>query len=93
MDTFRNNNITIVKENEFINVILNFIFNNNHNVTNYDDIKEVYCAMILDHYYFIIDRDLISDILVDITFILSPSSINKGRVIETIDMEEDDLDD
>ena len=58
-----------------------------------DDIKEVYCAMILDHYYFIIDRDLISDILVDITFILSPSSINKGRVIETIDMEEDDLDD
>lgn len=83
----------IVNNDNCHETILNYIEDKSININNYNDIKEVYCSMISDHYYFVIDRDLISDILVDITFILSPSSINKGRVIETIDMEEDDLDD
>ena len=52
--------------------------------------KNVYADMVLNHYYFIIERDLIADILVDLTYILSAQNINKGRVIGTIDMEEDD---
>ena len=51
-DTFRNNNITIVKENDFINVMLNFIYNNNHNVTNYDEIKEIYVKMVGNGFFF-----------------------------------------
>lgn len=83
----------IINNDNCHEAILNYIEDKSINVNNYDDIKEVYCSMVLDQYYFVIDRDLISDILVDITYILSPTSINKGRVIETIDMEEDDLDD
>jgi len=83
----------IVNKDNCHEAILNYIEDKSVNVNNYNDIKEVYCAMVSDHYYFVIDRDLISDILVDITYMLSPTSINKGRVIETVDMEEDDLDD
>ena len=83
----------IVNKDNFHESIINFIEENGINIINYDDIKEVYTKMLKEHYYFILDRDLISDILVDITFMLSPTNINKGRVIETIDIEEDDIDD
>jgi hypothetical protein len=83
----------IVDKDNFHETILNFIEENGININNYDDTKEVYTKMLIQHYYFVLDRDLISDILVDITYILSPNNVNKGRVIETIDIEEDDIDD
>jgi len=50
--------------------------------------------MIGDHYYFVLERDLISDILVDLTFVFSSTAINRGRVLGTIDVEDDnDTDD
>ena len=52
--------------------------------------KNVYADMISKHYYFIIDKIRLQDILVDITYTLSPTAINRGRVIGTIDIEEDD---
>lgn len=69
--------------------ILNYIEEKQIIITTYEDIKNVYTDMIKSHYYFVIERDIITDILVDITYMLSPTNINKGRVIGTIDMEED----
>ena len=83
----------IVNKDNFHEAVLSYIEENGININNYDDTKEVYTRMLRQHYYFTIDRDLISDILVDITYMLSPTNINKGRVIETIDIEEDDIDD
>ena len=70
--------------------IINYIEENEISVTNYDDIKNVYADMISKHFYFVIDRDLISDILIDLTYALSTTAINRGRVIATIEMEEED---
>lgn len=82
----------IIHINNCHETIIGFIEDNETEITNYEDIKNVYADMISKHYYFTIDRDLISDILVDITYVLSPTAINRGRVIGTIDMEEDDGD-
>jgi hypothetical protein len=80
----------IVNINNCHETIINFVEENETQITSYEDIKNVYADMISKHYYFIIDRDLISDILVDITYALSATAINRGRVIGTIDMEEED---
>tara|TARA_B110000285_G_C14795361_1_gene454978 strand:- start:25 stop:285 length:261 start_codon:yes stop_codon:yes gene_type:complete len=71
-------------------IILSYIEEKEINIETYENMKNTYADMVLNHYYFIIERDLIADILVDLTYILSCQNINKGRVIGTIDMEEDD---
>ena len=80
----------IVNLNNCHETIINYIEENEISVTNYDDIKNVYADMISKHFYFVIDRDLISDILIDLTYALSTTAINRGRVIATIEMEEED---
>lgn len=80
----------IVNVNNCHETIINFVEENEISVTTYEDMKNVYADMVSKHFYFIIDRDLITDILVDITYALSSTAINRGRVIGTIDIEEDD---
>lgn len=80
----------IVNLNNCHETIINYIEENEISVTNYDDMKNVYADMISKHFYFVIDRDLISDILIDLTYALSTTAINRGRVIATIEMEEED---
>jgi hypothetical protein len=92
MDTFRNNNITIVKENEFINVMLNFIYNNNHNVTNYDDIKEIYVKMVENGYFFIINLELKIQLLHQLTYFLNNSQENRNNLYEILTLEDNDDD-
>ena len=92
MDTFRNNDITIVKENEFINVILNFIYNNNHNITNYDDIKEIYVKMIENGYFFIINLELKIQLLHQLTYFLNNSQENRHNLYDILTLEDNDDD-
>jgi len=70
--------------------ILSYIEDKEIIIETYEHMKNTYADMVLNHYYFIIERDLISDILIDLTYILSQNNINRGRVIGNIDMEEDD---
>ena len=79
----------IVNINNCHETIINYIEENNIEINNYEDMKNTYVTMVGNHYYFIIKRDLIADILVDLTFIFLPTAINRGRVIGTIDMEDD----
>ncbi len=79
----------IVNTNNCHEAILNYIDENTIEINNYEDMKNTYANMILANYYFVLERDLISDILIDLTYILSQTAINRGRVIATIDVEED----
>ena len=84
----------IVNINNCHETIINYIEENNIEINNYEDMKNLYVTMIGDHYYFVLERDLISDILVDLTFVFSSTAINRGRVLGTIDVEDDnDTDD
>ena len=82
----------IVNINNCHETIINYIEENNIEINNYEDMKNVYVTMIGDHYYFVLERDLISDILIDLTYLFLPTPINRGRVIGTIDIEDDDND-
>ena len=82
----------IINVNNCHEYIINYIQEKEIEILLYEDMKNVYADMIRDHYYFIIDRDLLSDILVDLTYCLGQNAINRGRVIGTIDMEEEDDD-
>ena len=79
----------IVNTNNCHEAILNYVEENTVEINTYEDMKNTYANMILADYYFVLERDLIADILVDLTYILSPTPTNRGRVIGTIDMEED----
>tara|TARA_B110000495_G_C22820036_1_gene478684 strand:- start:257 stop:553 length:297 start_codon:yes stop_codon:yes gene_type:complete len=91
-DTFRNNNITIVKENDFINVMLNFIYNNNHNVTNYDEIKEIYVKMVGNGFFFLINLELTIQLLHQLIYFLNSSQENRENLYEILTLEDNDND-
>ena len=82
----------IVNTNNCHEAILNYVEENTVDINTYEDMKNTYANMILADYYFVLERDLIADILVDLTYILSSNATNRGRVIGTIDMEDDDDD-
>ncbi len=82
----------IVNTNNCHEAILNYVEENTVEINTYEDMKNTYANMILADYYFVLERDLIADILVDLTYILSSNATNRGRVIGTIDMEDDDDD-
>tara|TARA_Y100000817_G_scaffold314317_1_gene312762 strand:+ start:198 stop:473 length:276 start_codon:yes stop_codon:yes gene_type:complete len=79
----------IVNINNCHETIINYIEENNIEINNYEDMKNTYVTMVGNHYYFVIERDLISDILIDLTFVFVPTAVNRGRIIATIDMEDD----
>ena len=80
----------IVNTNNCHEAILNYVEENTVDINTYEDMKNTYANMILADYYFVLERDLIADILVDLTYILSSNATNRGRVIGTIDMEDND---
>tara|TARA_Y100001980_G_C14553718_1_gene339347 strand:+ start:920 stop:1189 length:270 start_codon:yes stop_codon:yes gene_type:complete len=80
----------IINTNNCHEAILNYVEENTVEINTYEDMKNTYANMILADYYFIIERDLIADILVDLTYRLSSNATNRGRVIGTIDMEDND---
>ena len=49
----------IVNINNCHETIINYIEENNIEINNYEDMKNVYVTMIGDHYYFVLERDLI----------------------------------
>ena len=82
----------IINTNNCHEAIINYIEENTEEINTYEDMKNTYANMILADYYFVLERDLISDILIDLTYMLSSTVINRGRVIGTIDMEDDNDD-
>ena len=84
-----------VTPDNFATSMLSFIQKNNMIVDEYDDIQNVYLAMLRSRYIFTFDRELLHDMLTDLVYYLKPGSdINRDRVIESIsDIDEDDGED
>jgi hypothetical protein len=73
--------IRVTDEN--IHTILpKYIEDNNITITEIDDIIETYMDMVKNKHLFLIDRDLLKDLLVDITYMCNPQDdANKSRVL------------
>ena len=90
-------NITEVTLDNFSETVTRYISDKNLKITDIDSMIETYLSMLGDHYLFKFDRDLLKDMLVDLTYMCSPNDdANKERVLNLLvgsDSDDDDSDD
>jgi len=81
--------------NENIHTILpKYIEDNKITIKDIDNMIDTYMDMVKCGHLFLIDRDLLKDLLVDITFMYSPNDdANKDRVLYHLVGSDDDDDD
>jgi len=85
--------ISVTNENVH-EIIPKYIEEKKIKIENIDDIIETYMKMVEDKYLFIIEGDLLKDILVNITYMYSPNDdANKDRVLYHLVGSDDDDDD
>ena len=74
--------------------MINYINNNDIKVLNYETMTEVYLKMLQNDYCFVIDRDLLKEIMIDIAYKICPNDdFNRDLVLMTLSiMEEDESD-
>ena len=73
---------------------LEFIKNNDITINNYEeDMKNLYLKMLLNGYRFICNREILTDIMIDIAYMLSPKDeLNSEMVKNTLGTMECDTD-
>ena len=87
-------NITEVTLDNFSETITRYISEKSIKITDIDSMIETYVSMLGDHYLFKFDRDLLKDMLVDLTYMYSPNDdANKDRVLYHLVGSDDDDDD
>ena len=87
-------NITEVTLDNFSETVTKYISDKNLKITDIDSMIETYLSMLGDHYLFKFDRDLLKDMLVDLTYMYSPNDdANKDRVLYHLVGSDDDDDD
>lgn len=90
-------NITEVTLDNFSETVTKYISDKGLKITDIDSMIETYLSMLGDHYLFKFDRDLLKDMLVDLTYMYSPNDdANKDRVLYHLvgsDDEDDDSED
>ena len=82
--------------NENIHTIIpKYIEDNKITINDIDTMINAYMKMVKDNYLFLIDRDLLKDLLVEITYMYSPNDdANKDRVLyHLVGSDSDDDDD
>ena len=87
-------NITEVTLDNFSDTVTKYISDKCIKITDIDSMIETYLSMLGDHYLFKFDRDLLKDMLVDLTYMYSPNDdANKDRVLYHLVGSDDDDDD
>ena len=87
-------NITEVTLENFSDTVTKYISDKSIKITDIDSMIETYLSMLGDHYLFKFDRDLLKDMLVDLTYMYSPNDdANKDRVLYHLVGSDDDDDD
>ena len=74
--------VLVTKEN-IHECTLNFIEEDNIHIINFEEsMTEVYLQMIASNHRFIVDRDFVREVFVDIAYVLNPNDVyNKNRVL------------
>ena len=85
--------MNIITKDNVHELMMNYIDNNNINIINYDTMTDVYLKMIIDNYNFIIDRELLKGIMIDIAYKYCPNDdYNKELVLLSLSIMEEDSD-
>ena len=71
--------------------ISRYVTENSIIISTYEDMIETYLAMLRKKHVFLIDRIILRDIMIDMTYSYCPGDdINKDRVLEVFDDDEDE---
>ena len=74
--------LTPVTNENIHEIIPEYIENNDITIKDIDTMIDAYMKMVKDNYLFLIDRDLLKDLLVEITYMYAPNDdANKDRVL------------
>ena len=66
----------------FHEILPKYIEDKNIKICDIDSMIETYMSMVEDHHLFMIDRDLLKDLLVDLTYMYAPKDdANKSRAL------------
>ena len=89
--------LTPVNNENIHEIIPEYIETNDITIKDIDTMIDAYMKMVKDNYLFLIDRDLLKDLLVEITYMYAPNDdANKDRVLYHLvgsDSDDDDDDD
>ena len=84
----------IIDNTNIHTIMIDFVKENKIKIHNYDTMVEVYLKMILKDYYFVLDKDITKDILIDLSYKLCPNDdFNKALVMHSLSIIEDDSSD
>lgn len=73
--------------------ISRYVAENSIIISTYEDMIETYLSMLRKKHVFLIDRIILRDIMIDMTYSYCPGDdINKDRVLEVFDDEDEDED-
>tara|TARA_X000000950_G_scaffold287778_1_gene401583 strand:+ start:5461 stop:5766 length:306 start_codon:yes stop_codon:yes gene_type:complete len=72
--------LVLIKQDNLHQNVYEYIQTKGINVSNEEDIFNVYMSMIQDGYCFVIDRDIVLSCMIDILYVLSPTNDNKELV-------------
>ena len=87
--------LIVVTVTNFHQHVFEYIKTNNRGVSNVDDIMNTYTDMLREGYCFTVDREVMSNFLIDILYVISPDDDNLQLVRNTFvdDDDDDDNDD
>ena len=87
--------LTSVTNDNIHEIIPEYIQDNDITIKDIDTMIDAYMRMVKDNYLFLIDRDLLKDLLVEITYMYAPNDdANKDRVLyHLVGSDSDDDDD
>lgn len=80
----------ILNKHNFIHEVFKFIKNNNINISNYEDTKEVYTKMVENGYFFMVELEIQIKGLHELTYFLNSSVNNKNILKEMLTIDESD---
>jgi len=85
--------LIVVTVTNFHQHVFEYIKTNNRSVSNVDDIMNTYTDMLREGYCFTVDREVMSNFLIDILYVISPDDDNLQLVRNTFVDDDDDNDD
>jgi len=78
------NNIYIVTENTFPEIMINYINNNNNNINNFNDMLSVYMEMVKNNYFFTFNLEKHILLLHQILYNINPIDENKINLLNIL---------
>ena len=85
--------IIVVTLDNIYKTVCDYVVKKEIKIENYDSMVDVYIKMVKDGYGFVVDREIVKTVLIDLAYKLCPNDeFNRALVMHTLNIMEDDSD-